>query len=771
MKRPTRRPAGKPESVAAGDVAEGREREAREKTAGLLRTAPNRSWWMALVLVIGTIIVYLPVWHAGFIWDDRSFVIDNPLIHRADGLYRFWFTTQPIDFYPVTSTMLWVEWRVWGTNPVGYHVVNVLLHSLSAVVLWRVLNRLNIPGSWLAAALFAVHPVNVESVAWIAERKNTLAMVFYLLSLLSYVRFDFAARSSPPPGGSIGDVGPLTGGLRWRWYWLSLVAFLLALLSKTVVAPMPLVLLGVAWWRRRGVDRRDVVHCLPFFATAVAVGLVSLWFQSHRAIATDIVRTDSFGARLAGAGWAVWFYLYKAVLPFGLSPIYPRWRIDGGAWWSYVPGMLMMVGFLACWRCRRILGRGPLAAFGYFVVMLLPVLGFLDVGFMRASLVSDHWQYFSIIGPLSLAAAVIATWGEFAGTGRFTPAVVSAWALLAVLGGTTWRQSSLYVDPGTYWRAALSENPGSWVVQSNLGSVLFERGRVDDAMAHFQKAVDLEPDNATAHYNLGGVLRRKGQLDGATTQFQKALDLQPNYSMAHYNLGEILRQKGEVDEAIAHFEMALEIRPDYAEAHDSLAFLLLRKGQVDEGLVHLRAALEIRPDNAEEHNNIASVLWQKGQFREAILHYERALEIRPDYAEAHQGLGEILEHEGQAREAVIQYEKALEAQPDFAEARRSLAWVLATSPEASVRNGGRAVSLAEQAQRLSGGGNPSVLATLAASYAEVGRFREAVEMATRALETAAGQRRTAFANRVRAQVASYEKGFPFREPGRERNPP
>jgi tetratricopeptide (TPR) repeat protein len=721
--------------------------------AGMLRQASQQNWLLALLLVAGTIIAYLPVWHAGVIWDDESLVINNPLIHRLDGLSQFWFSTQPVDYYPVTSTMLWVEWRLWGAGPMGYHVVNVLLHACSAVVLWRVLQWLKLPGAWLAAALFAVHPVNVESVAWIVQRKNVLAMFFFLVSLLWYLRFD-------PASVPANSTEPTALRLQWRWYWFSLAAFLLALLSKTAVAPLPLVLLGLAWWRHGAVSRRDLWRSLPFFAMAVAVGLVSFWFQSHRAIGSDIVRTDSFWARLAGAGWAVWFYLYKAALPLHLNAIYPRWQIDGGQWWSYLPGLLWIAVLLGCWRFRRAWGRGPLFSLGYFVVMLLPVLGFLDIGFMLVSLVADHWQYFAIIGPLSLAAAAITR------SSPGTKAVALGGALLLVLGGLSWRQCESYADPGTFWRAALAANPNSWLAHNNLGNDLFERGQVDEAMAHYKRAVELEPRYATAHYNLGGVLRQKGQLDEAIAQFRKALEIQPAYSMAHYNLGEALREKGEVDQAIAHYQRALEIHPDYAEAHNSLGNALLRKGQMDGALVHLRKALEIHPDRAEDHNNLANVLWHKGQVQEAIAHYQKALEIRPAYALAHYNLGQLLQQEGQVREAVTHFQKALEIQPDFAPACNSLAWVLATSPDASVRDGARAIELSEAAQRSSRGNNPTFIATLAAAYAEAGRFPEAIGTAKQALQLATAQSRPTLANRLQAQIALYQAGSPYRDPGR-----
>jgi tetratricopeptide (TPR) repeat protein len=717
---------------------------------------------------MGTIAAYLPVWHAGLIWDDRSFVVDNPLIHRPDGLYRFWFTTEPEDYYPITSTMLWMEWRVWGGNPVGYHAVNVALHACSAVVLWRLLDRLKVPGSWFAAALFAVHPVNVESVAWITQRKNTLAMLLFLLSLSAYLRFELGDRASAARARQGGGAPPTVTGGPPPWYGLSLAAFLLALLSKTAVAPMPLVLLGLAWFLRGTVTRGDVKRSAPFFAAAVVVGLISAWFQAYRAIGSEAVRTDGFGARLAGAGWAVWFYLYKAIVPIDLCSIYPRWQIDGGAWWSYAPGLWVAAVALACWRFRRGWGRAAIAALGYFVVMLLPVLGFLDIGFMWVSLVADHWQYFAIVGPLALAAAGWARARAFLGRRHELAAVAVAGALLVWLGGLTWKRCGIYRDPGTFWQAALASNPGSWSAHNGLGSVLHERGQSDEAIAHFREAVRLKPDFSTAYYNLGGVLRERGRPDEAMAEFAKAIEIQPDYSAAHYYLGEILRDNGRVDEAIVHLQKAVQVHPEYAAAHESLGLLYLRTGQTDRALDHLQRALDFRPNDAEDHNNLASVLWKTGHVREAMAHYERALEIRPDYALVHHSLGGLLEQEGRARDAIAHYERALEIDPGYAAASSSLAWVLATSPDASVRDGARAVTLAEDAQRRSGGKSPVFLATLAAALAESGRFAEANETATAALRLATDEQKTALATLLREQIDLYQRGLPFRDTVRRR---
>ena len=550
-------------------------------------------------------------------------------------------------------------------------------------------------------------------------------------------------------------------------------------------------------------DRTDVGRSLPFIVTAVAIGLLSLWFQSHRAIGSDIVRTDSLWARLAGAGWAVWFYLYKAVLPVGLRSIYPRWQIDGGQWWSYVPVLLVAGAFAMFWRYRRTWGHGLLLGLGYFLVMLSPVLGFVDIGFMFASLVADHWQYFAIIAPISLVAVAMTSAPRWLGTRHLFPTAALAGAVLVALAGLTWRQCGLYSDSGTFWRAVLAADSRSWLAYNNLGAVLLERGQTDEAIEHFRAALKIRPVHAMGHYNLGGALRQKGRTDEAIEHFRAALEIQPVYAMARYNLGEALREKGQVDEAMDQFRAALEIQPTYAEAHNGLGMALFRKGQVDEAIEHFRAALEIQPSyaeahnniaralsqigrsdeailhlgaalklqpgHAEAHNNLANVLRQKGQVREAAAQYQQALEIRPGYAMAHYNLAEVLQQEGQVRQAVAHYQKALDLRPDFAPACNRLAWVLATSPDASVRNGVRAVGLAEEAQRLSGGGHPGVVATLAAAYAEAGRFPEAVEAAKRALELATAQNKTVQADRLRRQITLYRAGLPYRDAGRAEN--
>jgi tetratricopeptide (TPR) repeat protein len=774
--------------------------------------------------VAATLLAYLPVWQAGFIWDDDVMVTGNQIVQADGGLRAIWFSTALPDYFPLTSTALWVQWRLWGANPLGYHLVNVFLHALAAVLWWRVLDRFRIPGAWLAAAIFALHPVNVESVAWISELKNTLAMVFFTLTLLAWLRAEpeiripkseFRTKSEFPQSEnkrveitSVSDCGLLPGmghweseigaSWRWRWYAVALVTFVLALLSKTAVAPLPLVLLGLAWWRRGRVTWRDGWRSLPFFAAAALLALVTVWFQHHRAIGDYLVRDDSLWSRLAAAGWAVWFYLYKVFLPLKLCLVYPLWQVDPANALSYAPGLLALGGLAVCWRYRQSWGRVWLFVLGYFVVMLLPVLGCFNISFMRFSLVADRWQYFAIIGPIALVAAGVSRLlkseirnpksepnskseirngqsmplgvriSDFFRISSFgfrvsTLRLAFCSALLLSLGVLTWQQCATFTDLKTLWQATLERNPSCAMAHSNLGDLLLIDGNVDDAIASYRRALAIQPDSTEAHNNLGTALLRKGRTEEAIAHYEQVLKIQPDHLMAHNNLGNIFRQQGRRDDAIVHYRKALEIQPDLAPARHNLGIILLEKGQAPEAVAHFRKLVELQPGSANLHNNLGWILRRAGRLDEALPPLRKALEIRPDYPEAHGNLARTLALLGHAPEAVVHFQAALRGLPDDAEYLTDLAWLLATWPEASVRSGSQAVELAEQANRLSGGGNPAVLRSLAAAYAESGRFTEAVSSARQAVELAQEQSNTALAEALQTQLKLYEAGSPYRD--------
>jgi len=567
-----------------------------------------------VVLVLFTVVVYIPAMGGGFIWDDDLFLTENPLIKADDGLYRFWFTTEAPDYFPLVSSSLWLEWRLWGMNATGYHVVNILLHAMSSVFIWLVLRRLSVPGAWLAALVFAIHPVNVESVAWITERKNTQPMVFYLLTILSYLKFQKDGRS--------------------RWYVFALCAYLLALLSKTSVVMLPFVLLGCAWWRQGRVTKRELIRSIPFFILSGLLGLVTVWFQYHVAIGEDTFRTAGFFSRLAGAGWAVWFYIYKAILPQNLSFVYPQWQIDAFSLVSYLPALLLLALFVLFWRYRESWGRGPLFGLGYFVVTLFPVLGFFDINFMRYTLVTDHWQYTSIIGIIALVVGV--------GVGIVEKrhhmkkaATVAAVALVGVLSVLSWGECHKYKDVESLWRDTVFKNPKAWMAHNNLGTALLAKERFDEAAVHCFQALRMNPGHAKIHCALGTALAGVGRLEEAATHFSNGLELNPNLADAHCDLGRVLSQLGRLDEAMGHFSEAIRLAPEPAQAYVDLGIALARMGRLDDALERFSLAARIEPGFAGAHYNLGLALVGKGRTKEAIRCFSRAVSIDPQFSEAH----------------------------------------------------------------------------------------------------------------------------------------
>jgi len=630
--------------------------------------------WAGLIILL-TLLAYIPAMRGGYIWDDNAHITDNATLRSSDGLAKIWFEPKVLpQYYPLVHTTFWVEYHLWQLHPFGYHLVNVLLHALNAILLLLVLRYLRVPGAWLAAAFFALHPVHVESVAWITERKNVLSSFFYLSSVLAYLRF--ANVTGDPANTALSsDLDPLTSdnsNRSWGFYAFSLFLFLCALLSKTVTSSLPAAILLVLWWKRDRIRWRDILALIPYFVVGALFGLTTVWLEKYHVGAQGEEWALSFLDRCLVAGRALWFYAGKLVWPYKLTFIYPRWQIDAGLWWQYLfPAAAVAVIFIL-WVMRRRIGKGPLVAVLFFAGTLVPALGFFDVYPMRFSYVADHFQYLASIGLIALASAAIMSFLGRPGPRQSNIGFVVCFAVLFVLGVLVWQQGTIYRDAETLYRDTISKNPHAWMAHYNLGVLLVNSGRSDEVMAHFSEALRLQPDDADAHYNLGVALEKQGRLEEAMAHFSEAARLRPDYADAHYSIAVILARQSKFDEAISHYSQALRVNPNYAEAHNNLGVALFSLGKLSKAIEHYRTALTLDPDFGKAHNNLGNALIQKGKLDEAIAHYSRALEIRAHYPEAHNNLGVALAQQGKIDAAIVQFEKALQLKPDYTQARANL---------------------------------------------------------------------------------------------------
>jgi protein O-mannosyl-transferase len=557
------------------------------------------------ILIVLTLAAYAPAMSAGFIWDDSELVTGNPAV-TAPSLALIWTGQGSMDYLPLTTTTFWLEWRLFRMNPRGYHVDNVLLHAFNAVLIWMLLRRLAIPGAWVAALLFALHPVCVESAAWISERKNTLSMFFYVAALLLYLNYEKRPRI--------------------RVYALSLAVFCLALLSKGSVVMLPVILLLFAWWQRRIITRVDVQRSLAFFGLSAIMGMITIWFQYHRTMAATEIHMEPWPVRLALAGQNIWFYVSKTLAPVGLVAMYPSWPV-GGPVIRFLPLVLLLALAALLWRYRGSGGRAPLFAMAYFVVSLLPVLGFLKMAFMFYSPVADHFQYLAIPGLLAGLAAA----------GSKLPrrwSAVAAFAVLIPLSAATWRQTRVYADPETLFTEVVNRDPQSYAGQKLLGLALSLKGRYAEANTHFTEALRLRSRNADARHDFGRSLLQQGRLDEAVVQFRQAIAIGPDPAEYHNDLGIALLKQGKGAEGVAEIELALRMKPDYSHAHNNMAAISARMGKMSEAAAHIRAALRSDPEDAHAHDTLGLMLLQQGSYAEAVFHFSEAVRIDPTFGDA-----------------------------------------------------------------------------------------------------------------------------------------
>ena len=638
------------------------------KTRSHRSADPSRFRTLApsLALIGLTFLAYLPALKAGFIWDDPDYVTQNATLRSPEGLRQIWFVPRSIpQYYPMVHTTFWIEYQLWRLWAPGYHAVNVALHAAAAVLLFAVLRRLAFPAAWLAAAVFALHPVHVESVAWVTERKNVLSGVFYLGAMLAYLKGSgFGVQGSGANGDlSSSSLNPEPRTLNPH-YWVALGLFVLALLSKTVTCSLPAAILLVIWWKRGRIALKDVKPLIPLFVLGAGFALVTAYFEKEHVGATGAEFDFSLIDRILIAGRAVWFYVWKLIAPVNLAFIYPRWDIDPARRWQFLFPVAAVLTLVALFFLRRRTGRGPLVALLFFGGTLLPALGFVNVYPMRYSFVADHFQYLASIGVIVLLVAILRRLAE-----RTTPYMP---VVLIPLGLITFQQAKVYQNTETLWTDTAAKNPHSWMVHTNLGHALVERKAYDDAQKQYEIALKLAPHLPEPHWNVGIGLSVRGDYDGALRHFNEAIRLEPKFPQAYFSRGNVFRERGQPDEAIKQYEQAIALKRDYAEAYYNLGVIAEGQKRLDDAIRYYELAVANKLDYEAGHYSLANLLFVRGRFKEAQIHYSQVIRINPRRADAHVNLGATFLQMGRYEDARQAFMRALAIDPSLRPARQGM---------------------------------------------------------------------------------------------------
>jgi tetratricopeptide (TPR) repeat protein len=619
----------------------------------------HRDWFLGLTLVLAVFLAYQPVWYAGFVWDDAAHVTANPCIVGPLGLKEIW-TTSAASICPLVLTAFWIEHALWGLAPLPYHLANVLQHSLCAILLWQVLRALRVPGAWVGAALWALHPLQVESVAWISEMKNTQSCLFYLLTIVFFLRW-LETQNLPAS--------------KWKsWnYALTLLFAALAMASKFSTAILPAVLALCAWWMEGGWRWRHLIALVPvgIMSAIVAAFLLEPQVPGMTA-AVAPAWAGGWAERVARMGDVIAFYLGKLLWPDPLMMVYPRWQIDARQWTSYLATAAAFIILAILWLNRRGWARSYFFAAAYFLVALSPFLGLMDQSFWQFSFVEDHLQNLAGMGPLALAGAAFVRFLHFSVPAKPGLQAGLCAGLLLILGTWSWERAWVYESETTLWTDTLAKNPACWLGHNNLGVALDQKGQAGKAIVEYQTALKLNPGYAEAYENLGVVFFQIGNTEQAIEQYQMALEIDPDDANIHNKLGMAFAREGLGREAAAEYQRALAFRPDDAEADKNMAIAFFQMGQANEAIKWYGKALELDPHDAETHNDLAVALVAVGRKNEGLEQYRKAIEIDPGYAAAYKNLGIALSQMGRLDDAIAQYQKALQIQPGFAEVYNNL---------------------------------------------------------------------------------------------------
>jgi tetratricopeptide (TPR) repeat protein len=658
-----------PEKRFSGRMGKTREKREKPATTSPEKLGQRRIAFLCLaILIAATLAFYLPAFNAGFIWDDDDYVTHNETLRSLNGLKRIWFDIGATpQYYPLVHTIFWLEYHLWGLHPSGYHITNIILHIMNALLIWLILKKLDLRAAWFSAMIFALHPVHVESVAWITERKNTLSGFFYLTSLLNYLYFvDFKGDGLHPSKVSEAQ---WISTRKMKFYVLSLILYICALLSKTVAASLPAAILVILWWKKSKMRMRDILPLIPFFALGAILGILTVWMERSHVGANGAEWNLSFLDRCLIAGRALWFYASKIILPLNLSFIYPRWEIDSRAAWQYFFPLGIIAVLIILFLTNKRMGKGALAAVLFFMITLFPALGFFNIYPMLFSFAADHFQYLASIGLIALFAALL--YRVCASVGD-NPKYAIFGAILLFLGALTWRQALIYRDAETLWRDTLKKNPSSWMPHQNLGMILASQGKLDEAIHHYETSLDLKPDDPVSHYNMGSVLDETGAYREAVREYKEAIRLQPDFPDAYSNLGADQIIMGNLEEAQQNLEKALELQPRHFKALDNMGVLLSKQGRIDDAMDYYQKAISIDPNYYQGYYNLGVACIRKNDPEMAVRYFQRAVEINPVFMEAYYNLGMTLDSMNKTDGAIAAFSRIIEIDPYNQEALRLL---------------------------------------------------------------------------------------------------
>ena len=699
--------------------------------------------------------------HQFVTYDDPQYVYENAKV--AAGLSPesvLWAFTHTVggNWHPLTVISHMLDCQLYGLKPAGHHFTNVLLHTIAVILLFLVLRRMTgtLWQSAFVAALFAIHPLHVESVAWISERKDLLSAVFFMLTLGAYIRYVYK--------------------LSFTSYILVLLVFAFGLMSKPMLVTVPFVLLLLDYWplkrfepeapvklgqQRRVEDRESIRRILlekiPLLLLSFGSCAATLFAQRHF---IDPIGHLSLMNRFSNAAVATVIYLRQLVWPFGLSVFYPHPRHSLSVLQVLAAALFLIAVTAGAFMCRR---RHPyfLTGWFWFLGMVVPVSGIIQVGEQAHA---DRYMYLPQIGLYILVTWFVADSVSSGRRRRILLATAMA-SSIALLMFPAWKQTSYWRDGRTLWTHALAVDPQNDTAHISLCDLDLRENRLDDAILHARTALEIRPDSADAHSRLGVALSASGQKEEATIHFQKALETHQIRPRVHYNIATLLLNSGHLDEAIAEFKKELQIQPGFVEAHNNLGIALTSKGELDGALAHFQKALELDPHLPKVHHNIGMILLRQGQLDQAVAHLQKELQVNPASAETHNDLGIAWSQEGRIDQAISEWQKTLELHPGNLNAYCNLVWVFATFPDDAIRSGPKAVALGEHALKLSGERDPRIYRLLAAAYAENRQFDKAIETAQRGSELATKQGNYAAANALESNIDLYRKSLPLRDSG------